>query len=128
MAYTSVIDLTTQGQRETRKEQPAYLPFPAPDPELPEVTAEELPKNLQAGLKAMGWPGLMPVQATAIPYMLEGQDLIVQSRTGSGKTGAFLLPLLESLDASEKTTQALVLCQAKYRYDRHPQRYPETRR
>ncbi len=52
----------------------------------------------------------MPVQSQTVPYILEGRDLIVQSRTGSGKTGAFLLPLLEKLDASEKTTQALVLC------------------
>ncbi len=110
MSYTSVLDLTTQGQRDTRKEQPAYSPFPAPDPELPEITARDLSENLQAALKAMDWPGLMPVQSTAIPYMLAGQDLIVQSRTGSGKTGAFLLPLLDSLDANEKTTQALVLC------------------
>lgn len=110
MSYSSVIDLTTQGQRDTRKEQPSYSPFPAPDPELPQVGAESLPAKLQVALKAMGWPVLMPVQATTIPYIMEGRDLIVQSRTGSGKTGAFLLPLLESLDPNEKTTQALVLC------------------
>lgn len=110
MSYTSVIDLTAQGQKEQKKDLPAFQPFPAPDPELPEITADALPQNLQAALKAMDWPGLMPVQATAIPYMLAGQDLIVQSRTGSGKTGAFLLPLLESLDVNQKTTQALVLC------------------
>ncbi len=110
MSYSSVIDLTAQGQKEQKRDLPAYQPFPAPDPELPETTADALPENLKAGLKAMGWPGLMPVQATAIPYMLAGQDLIVQSRTGSGKTGAFMLPLLESLDAGEKGTQALVLC------------------
>ena len=52
----------------------------------------------------------MPVQATAIPYIIERRDLIVQSRTGSGKTGAFLLPLLERLDPNKEHTQALVLC------------------
>lgn len=110
MAFDSVIDLTAQGQKEQKKDLPKYSPFPAPDPELPEATVESIPENLQAGLKAMGWPGLMPVQATAVPYMLAGQDLIVQSRTGSGKTGAFLLPLLENLDPNESHTQALVLC------------------
>ncbi|MDX1439310.1 MAG: DEAD/DEAH box helicase, partial [Rubricoccaceae bacterium] len=64
----------------------------------------------QAGLKAMSWSSLMPVQATAIPYIIERRDLIVQSRTGSGKTGAFLLPLLERLDPNKEHTQALVLC------------------
>lgn len=110
MAYSTVIDLTAEGQKENRKEQPIYSPFPAPDPELPKATVEALPSSLQDGLKAMGWPSLMPVQETAIPYLLDGRDLIVQSRTGSGKTGAFLLPLLESLDPNEKGTQALVLC------------------
>ena len=37
----------------------------------------------------------MPVQAKSIPYMLAGRDLMIQSRTGSGKTGAFLLPIIE---------------------------------
>ena len=51
----------------------------------------------------------MPVQARAIPYLLAGRDLVIQARTGSGKTAAFLLPMLERLDASRDRTQALVL-------------------
>ena len=51
----------------------------------------------------------MPVQATAVPYMLDGRDLIVQSRTGSGKTGAFLLPIFGALERTQPRTQALVL-------------------
>jgi ATP-dependent RNA helicase DeaD len=51
----------------------------------------------------------MPVQARAIPRLLAGRDMIVQARTGSGKTGAFLLPMLERLDASVAECQALVL-------------------
>jgi ATP-dependent RNA helicase DeaD len=51
----------------------------------------------------------MPVQQKAIPYLLEGQDLIVQSRTGSGKTGAFLLPLFERIDPTSNDVQALIL-------------------
>jgi ATP-dependent RNA helicase DeaD len=51
----------------------------------------------------------MPVQEKAIPYMLERRDLIVQSRTGSGKTGAFLLPMFDLLDASRKEAQVLIL-------------------
>ena len=51
----------------------------------------------------------MPVQSRAIPYLLAGRDLVIQARTGSGKTAAFLLPMLERLDATADRTQALVL-------------------
>jgi ATP-dependent RNA helicase DeaD len=51
----------------------------------------------------------MPVQRKAIPYHLAKRDLIVQSQTGSGKTGAFLLPLFDLLDPDEKEQQVLIL-------------------
>ena len=51
----------------------------------------------------------MPVQARAIPYLLAGRDMVIQARTGSGKTAAFLLPMLERLDPTASCTQALVL-------------------
>ncbi len=51
----------------------------------------------------------MPVQARAIGPLLDARDVMVQARTGSGKTGAFLLPMLERLDADAAETQALVL-------------------
>jgi ATP-dependent RNA helicase DeaD len=51
----------------------------------------------------------MPVQARTIPYLQAGHDVMVQARTGSGKTGAFLLPMLERLDPQRNTTQALIL-------------------
>jgi ATP-dependent RNA helicase DeaD len=51
----------------------------------------------------------MPVQARAIPYLLAGRELLVQARTGSGKTGAFLLPLLVRLETKLNETQALIL-------------------
>lgn len=57
----------------------------------------------------MNWKELMPVQARAIPYLLAGRDMMIQARTGSGKTGAFLLPLLTRLKAKEQTCQALIL-------------------
>jgi len=109
MAYKAVIDLTRNAQKDNPKEN-AATPFPAPEPARPEATVASLPSELQEGLKSLGWPGLMPVQATAIPYVLAGNDLVVQSRTGSGKTGAFLLPMLTRLDPAQKAAQALVLC------------------
>lgn len=51
-----------------------------------------------------------PVQAAALPHLLEGRDVIGQACTGSGKTLAFALPLVERMDAAEKRPQALVLC------------------
>lgn len=85
-------------------------PFPAAEASpLPELTVEQLPERLREAVGRAGWTSLMPVQAKALPYLLEGREMIVQARTGSGKTGAFLLPLLERLDPSAKRCQALVL-------------------
>ncbi|MCH2278248.1 MAG: DEAD/DEAH box helicase, partial [Vicinamibacterales bacterium] len=81
----------------------------APKNLLPEVGLEDLHEPLRAGVARAGWTSLMPVQAMAIPYLLAGRDILVQARTGSGKTGAFLLPMLERLNPSRPHCQALVL-------------------
>ncbi len=107
-AYKQVIDLTTRAQQSKRQEENEQA-FAEPEPALPPVTADELPDALREAIKRMKWPDLMPVQQRAIPYVLEGRDIIVQSRTGSGKTGAFLLPLLDNLDPSLEKPQALIL-------------------
>lgn len=73
------------------------------------LTMEALPPALRAAVSRAGWDGLMEVQSKALPYLLVGRDIMVQSRTGSGKTGAFLLPALERLDPSMATCQCLVL-------------------
>mgnify|MGYP001289319932 CR=1 FL=1 len=77
--------------------------------QLPDVLLDDLPSHLRDAVARAGWPALMPVQARAIPALLAGQDIMAQARTGSGKTGAFLLPMLERLDARRNTTQALIL-------------------
>ncbi len=105
--FTNVIDLTSKGQREKRQEEVGELQEPE-DP-LDEITAPELPGQVEQVMRAAGWDGLMEVQRKALPYLIAGRDLIVQSRTGSGKTGAFLLPLFERLDSSQKEAQALIL-------------------
>ena len=76
---------------------------------LPEVKLEDLPEYIQAALQRAGWTGLMPVQLQTIPYLLDGDDVMVQARTGSGKTGAFLLPMLDLLDPKRNECQALIL-------------------
>ena len=106
--FTTTIDLTARARR-TEKEHEARTHFPPPDPPLPNATKDTLSPAVRSACDAAGWPALMPVQSTAIPYVLDGRDLIVQSRTGSGKTGAFILPFFDLLDASQSVTQALVL-------------------
>ena len=49
------------------------------------------------------------VQAAAIPLMMDGQDLIAQAQTGTGKTAAFALPILQRIDRTSSVTQALIL-------------------
>jgi ATP-dependent RNA helicase DeaD len=58
----------------------------------------------------MGFEVATPIQAGAIPPGLEGRDVIGQAHTGSGKTAAFGIPIIERLDARDGFVQALVLC------------------
>ena len=76
---------------------------------LPDITIEQLPERLREAAARAGWTTLMPVQARAIPYMLGARNMMIQARTGSGKTGAFLLPMLERLDPAHRHCQALIL-------------------
>lgn len=81
----------------------------SPENALPVVRKEDLPESWQQAMARAGWPALTPVQAHAIPYIMAGRDLMVQSRTGSGKTGAFVLPILERINPLQNSCQALVL-------------------
>lgn len=63
-----------------------------PENALPKVGLADLPEAMRAACARAGWQSLMPVQSLALPYLLEGRDIMVQSRTGSGKTGCYLLP------------------------------------
>ena len=80
-----------------------------PENALPDTALTDLPEIAQEAAAAAGWTKLMPVQAKAIPYLLDGRDLMVQSRTGSGKTGAFLLPILHKIKRNRRACQALIL-------------------
>lgn len=70
-----------------------------------------LSSELLSVLDELGYKELTPIQAEAIPLLLAGHDLIGQSQTGSGKTAAFGLPLLQRMRIEHKRVlQALVLC------------------
>jgi ATP-dependent RNA helicase RhlE len=73
-------------------------------------TQLKLHPNLLKGLKDLGFPRPTPIQADAIPPAMAGRDLLACAMTGSGKTAAFLLPILHKLmDKPRGTTRALVL-------------------
>ena len=80
-----------------------------PDPPLPDFTFEQASEAMRASVARQGWTSPMLVQRKAIPYLLAGQDLITQSRTGSGKTGAFAIPLVEVCEVSHPEPQSLIL-------------------
>ncbi len=70
---------------------------------------ESLPDDVKQGVADLGWRDPMPVQALAIPVLQRGVDVIVQARTGSGKTGAFGLPIVCAVDPALAAPQALVM-------------------
>ncbi|WP_141734863.1 ATP-dependent RNA helicase DbpA [Oligoflexus tunisiensis] len=65
---------------------------------------------LRTVVQELGFQSMTPIQARSIPLLLEGHDLIGQSKTGSGKTAAFTLPILDRIRVSSRRVQALVLC------------------
>ena len=74
-----------------------------------EFAFDQLPETLRRNVAKLGWKEPLPVQAQVIPDFLAGRDLVVQSRTGSGKTGAFGLPICQHLDPAVDEVQALIL-------------------
>ncbi len=61
-------------------------------------------------LDELGFAEMTPVQAQSLPHILEGRDVIAQAKTGSGKTAAFGIGLLDRLDVKKFRVQSLVLC------------------
>jgi len=69
-----------------------------------------LSEALRGNLVSMGYKSMTPIQAESLPHALAGKDLVAQARTGSGKTAAFALGILQQLDPGHFNCQALVLC------------------
>ena len=69
--------------------------------------------DTMAIVKELGYVKMTPIQAESIPALLEGRDLIGQSKTGSGKTAAFTIPILEQIHVEQsafRDVQAMILC------------------
>lgn len=65
--------------------------------------------NVLKALEAMGFEEATPIQAETIPYGVEGKDVIGQAQTGTGKTAAFGIPMIEKFDVRLKAVQGLVV-------------------
>jgi ATP-dependent RNA helicase RhlE len=68
-----------------------------------------LPEPITRGVRAAGYSTPTPIQARAIPLILPGHDLVAAAQTGSGKTAAFLLPILARLLQGHRALRALIL-------------------
>ena len=69
-----------------------------------------LDKRILRAIKDMGFEKLSPIQEQAIPFLLEGEDIIGQAQTGTGKTAAFGIPLIQKVNPENRKLQAIILC------------------
>lgn len=65
--------------------------------------------ELQDAIREMGYTELTPIQEKTLPHILEGRDLLGQAETGSGKTAACALPMIQMVDPTQNTIQALII-------------------
>ncbi|HAN10671.1 MAG TPA: ATP-dependent RNA helicase [Clostridiales bacterium] len=79
---------------------------------MEEKRIEELgcSQEIMKAIKEMGFEAMTPIQSLSIPLGLEGRDVVGQAQTGTGKTAAFGIPIIEKIDVKLEKTQALVLC------------------
>jgi ATP-dependent RNA helicase DeaD len=79
-------------------------------PHKPSFAALGLSPAILKAVEALGFEEPAPIQAAAIPVILEGHDVVGQSQTGSGKTAAFAIPAIEKVDVNSRVVQVLILC------------------
>lgn len=69
-----------------------------------------LSAEVRKAIDKLGFEQASPIQAAAIPVLMQGQDIVGQSQTGSGKTAAFAVPAIELVNATQRGVQVLILC------------------
>lgn len=67
-------------------------------------------KRILRAVKELGFEHMTPIQEQAIPLFMTGRDIIGQAQTGTGKTAAFGIPILQKIDPADRSLQALILC------------------
>lgn len=100
---------TTQATGRSRDTQPASQLPPAKAPISEAFRELGVDDTGLAAIAALGFETPTPIQAEALPLLLEGEDVVGLAQTGTGKTLAFGLPLARSVDPSRNETQAIVL-------------------
>ena len=70
----------------------------------------KIDERIVKAVKEMGFESMTPIQEQAIPALLEGKDIIGQAQTGTGKTAAFGIPMIQMIDPEAKGTQCIILC------------------
>ena len=68
-----------------------------------------LNENIKRAIKDIGYENLTKIQENTINLILNNEDVVAMSNTGSGKTAAFMLPLIEKINTEEKATQVIVV-------------------
>ena len=109
--------------------KPSAAAAPVDDDLDPSFEELGLSGALLRSIRDVGYEEPTPIQLKTIPVMLAGQDAIAQAQTGSGKTAAFGLPIIEKIDSRNRQVQALILCptrelaiqvaEALHKYGRH---------
>ena len=77
---------------------------------VPSFESLGVDEEILEAIRDLGYTEPTPIQAMAIQELMKGYDLIGQSKTGTGKTAAFAIPLIELIDPDDRRLQALVLC------------------
>jgi ATP-dependent RNA helicase DeaD len=106
------VDSAQRTGYQPRVTNPSEAPKPSTPPHAVRFDDLPLSSEARAGLKALGYELATPVQAATFAPAMQGLDLMVQSKTGTGKTTAFGLPLIERIGTNEGLVdpQALILC------------------
>lgn len=78
--------------------------------EITNFSELQINEQIKRAIEDLGYEQPSPIQAKSIPVFLEGHDVIGQAQTGTGKTAAFSIPMLNQIDPSDRRLQAIVLC------------------
>lgn len=96
-------------KQSVRDEAPVEAPEPEVFEPIPTFSELGLSNEIVQAITELGYESPTPIQARSIPVILGGGDLIGQAQTGTGKTAAFALPIIQRINVGEVNTQALIL-------------------